>query len=308
MNDPDIAIPCSPVTRGKRVSLCDEIPTSSIVSAYYAIGVDVRGFFSDLDTVKVYLCADTGYRFYSPSSLAAGPEFYALLQKSMPYYAEWRSEHEYAARLLDQPGKVLEIGCGTGNFLQRIATGYHQQVVGLELNTEAQLSAVGRGLDVHAKAVEDFVADHKEEFDTVCSFHVLEHVTDVASFLESACQALKPGARLILAVPNNNPYVYKHDRLHALNLPPHHMGLWDRPSLSAITRVLPLDVLNVHVVPLEEPGFYYTLYLKHLQTYKPSLHKLLSRLPWKITRLLIAAIGRFAEGSNLVAVYRKHSG
>lgn len=287
------------------MSLCDEIPVPDIVKAYQQIGVDVSNMFPDLSTVSVYRCENTGYRFYHPFSLAAGPEFYELLRRSMLYYAEWRWEHAFAARLFSRPGKVLEIGCGTGNFLSRISTDYLQQAVGLELNTEAQFQAVARGLDVHARTIEDFVAGHRNEFDTVCSFHVLEHVTDVASFLESACHAIKQGGRLILAVPNNNPYVYKHDRLHALNLPPHHMGLWDRSSLSAITRMFPLSVVDIQVAPLEDPGFYYTLYLKYLRIRARALHGLLSRLPWKITRLWISALGRWAEGPNLVAVYTK---
>ncbi len=115
-------------------------------------------------------------------------------------------------------------------------------MVGLELNVEALRIARQRGLEVHGYRIERFAAENPAAFDAVCSSQILEHVPDVASFVKAACAALKPRGKLILGVPNNNPFLYKYDRLHALNLPPHHMGLSNQASLSRIAQVFPLDL------------------------------------------------------------------
>ena len=76
-----------------------------------------------------------------------------------------------------------------------------------------------------------------KRFSFICSFQVLEHVYEVYGFLNSAIALLKNKGKLIIAVPNNNPYFLKHDKYHTLNLPPHHMGIWDERSLKFIGKL-----------------------------------------------------------------------
>lgn len=61
-----------------------------------------------------------------------------------------------------------------------------------------------------------FVKENESQFDVVTFFQVLEHIADVHSFLTSALLTLKTGGKVILAVPNNEPYYLKYDRLHFL--------------------------------------------------------------------------------------------
>lgn len=301
-----IDAPASPVTGG-RTELVDRISVTELVGAYQSIGLEVGSAFRDMDAVDVYECQDSAYRFFYPHELAADAAFYAQLQQTPGYYADWRWEHGRAEVALDGRASILEIGTGTGNFLARLRDTRGRRVVGLELNRDALRVARERGLDVHEQTIEAFSPGHAGEFDAVCSFQVLEHVPAVQAFLDSACAVLKPGGRLILGVPNNQPYLYKYDRLHALNLPPHHMGLWNRSSLESLTRFFPMSLIDIEVEPLDDPGHYWSVYLEHLRRKGTALPGLLARLPWRVTRLLLRQLQARADGRNLVALYERRA-
>src|SRR5690606_22887486 len=86
-------------------------------------------------------------------------------------------------------------------------------------------------------------------FDVICSFQVLEHVYEVNDFINNQLRILKKGGRLIVGAPNNNPYLFIHDKYHTLNLPPHHAGLWNKKSLTSLEKVFNLEVEEVFYEP-----------------------------------------------------------
>lgn len=297
--------PHSPVTGSGRVSLFDRVAVSDVIAAYRRIGIDVASMFGSLQSVDVFRCDDTGYRFYFPYELAAGAAFYAKLQSDDEYYARWRWEHGEALAMLTASQRILEIGTGTGNFLARLHSESGKHVSGLELNPRALGIAQTRGLNVLGQRIETFSDHHRSEFDAVCTFQVLEHVPDVRSFLDAVCSVLKPGGILIVGVPNNHPYPYKFDRLHALNLPPHHMGLWNRSALERVGDFFPLSPIMIREEPLQDVGYFWSVYLAHLQAKRAPLYQLLSRAPWRVTRLLQVLAKRWVRGLNILAVYRR---
>jgi SAM-dependent methyltransferase len=79
----------------------------------------------------------------------------------------------------------------------------------------------------------------------VCSFQVLEHIYDVKSFLEASLHVLKPKGKLIIGVPNNEPYFLGYDKYATLNLPPHHMGLWNKSVFEKVAPLFNLKIIDV---------------------------------------------------------------
>lgn len=299
--------PVSPVTGRAGVRLVDRFAVSDIIAAYRRIGLDVAPRFADLDWVPVFRCGDTGYRFFFPHELAGTAEFYQELQHGAGYYAEWRWEHGQAAEILQSAHRILEIGAGTGNFLARMRADFHSEVMGLELNPDALVIATQRGLTVQPQRIEEFVGGNHGSFDAICSFQVLEHVPDVRSFLTAACTVLKPGGKLILGVPNNNPYLYRYDRLHALNLPPHHMGLWNRGSLGCLPGFFPLQLIDIRAEPLDNTALVWSGFLEHIRVKCPRCRSMLQRLPWRVTRALQSMLRMRLEGRNLLAVFERRA-
>jgi 2-polyprenyl-3-methyl-5-hydroxy-6-metoxy-1,4-benzoquinol methylase len=143
--------------------------------------------------------------------------------------------------------KVLEVGCGRGDFLSAIQSS-GAIATGLELNGTAAREGRERGRDIRLEHIEVHASGHAAEYDVVCSFQVLEHIPNVRSFLEAQIACLRPRGRLIISVPNNDSFLLA-DNL--LNIPPHHMGLWTEASLRSLTRLFPLKVRTVYLEPLQ---------------------------------------------------------
>lgn len=228
-------LPVSPITGTHNVSVFDTINVRDIVRIYQEQEqIDVGRFFVGIDKVTILECGDTGYRFYYPFTVVGDEKFYQELagvrsEVGVEYDRDWSEDHEFAYALVEQNEKVLEIGCNTGKFLSRVTT-KTQRLTGLEFNAEAAAAARSRGLDVRNLDIADLAESEPESFDVVCAFQVLEHVSQAGDFLRSCLKALKPGGKLIFSVPNNEPYFQRFSKYEVLNLPPHHMGLWNHDS------------------------------------------------------------------------------
>ena len=56
--------PVSPVTRSECVEVEDVLDSRDIIKAYLKAGIDVSSYFAGFDTISIYKCNDTGYRFF----------------------------------------------------------------------------------------------------------------------------------------------------------------------------------------------------------------------------------------------------
>jgi len=214
------------------------------------LGIDVSEFFKGISEVKIYECKNTKYRFYYPLVIDGNGSFYQMLQKYDWYYMPWKWEHEMTIRNLLGNEKVLEVGSGGLGFLEKMKkSGF--DVTGLELNNESIVKADKKGLKVFDETIQDHATNHFEEYDVVCSYQVLEHVADVNSFLKAQVCCLKPGGKLIISVPNNDSFI-KLTGGGILNNPPHHMGLWNRKSLTSLEGLFKLKIERILYEPLQE--------------------------------------------------------
>jgi ubiquinone/menaquinone biosynthesis C-methylase UbiE len=96
--------------------------------------------------------------------------------------------------------RVLELGCGTGLILARVAE-IAQKAVGIDLSEGMAQHATERGLDVHIGSVCDLPFDD-DEFDLTYSFKVLAHVPDIGAALREAARVTRPGGHLLLEFYN----------------------------------------------------------------------------------------------------------
>lgn len=219
----------SPVTGGE-TSHAEWFDVPTILARYGATPIKVEHYFTGRDRIELRRCEDTGYRFYYPPELAGEADLYENIFKDTdPTYREWGGDHQFAFDRIRSGDRVLDIGAGAGWFLRRVVE--KAQAFGIEGSEPCRAECASAGLDVRGGTVQDHVTEWADSFDVVCSFHVLEHVFDVRGFLGAAKAVLKPGGKLIIAVPNNEPYSVRFNKYSTYNMPPHHIGLWNERSL-----------------------------------------------------------------------------
>ncbi|ACU63194.1 class I SAM-dependent methyltransferase [Chitinophaga pinensis] len=301
----------SPVTGGNRLELITTFPTESIIKIYEdELKVDTRRFFKGVPAVELYECRDTGYRFYYPEGILGDGQFYADLNKDdVGYYSTTRWEHTYATSLIKPGQKVLEIGAGDGFFLEQLKKS-NIDAIGLELNVAAIAKGEKKGLRMYNEMIEDHADGHVGEYDVVCCFQVLEHIYNVKSFLDASLKALKRGGKLIIGVPNNNPYLFKQDKWHTLNLPPHHAGLWNKRAFTELQKFYDVTPQDIIVEPLSNnKSFARRWYLAQRNYYKEKksfLGGLISIIPAPIGKMVVKLFSPWIDGFNIVAVFTKN--
>lgn len=282
--------------------LLDRFTSRQIIEAYKEQGLNVERFFSK-EYIELYKCVSTGYRFYYPPSIIGDSEFYEELSITRKNYYSERWEHKKSLNFIEEGDKVLEIGSGFGIFLQ-ILKERQINAKGIELNMHAVNHCKDSNLDVEGILIEDIVDDYKEHYDVICSFQVLEHIYDVHNFIENQLKTLKKGGKLIIGVPNNNPYLFINDKYHTLNLPPHHAGLWNKEALFSLERVFNLKVDKLIFEPLSLTYDYFIDFnLKKIRHKK--IQYILRNLETKYRPILRKLLSKFINGRNILVVYKK---
>lgn len=106
---------------------------------------------------------------------------------------------------------ALEVGCGTGLVLERVAA-FARSAKGIDLSPGMLEHARQRGLDVvEASATELPFPD--ESFDVAYSFKVLAHVPDFETSVREMARVVRPGGHVIFDVYNRHSFRYAIKRL-----------------------------------------------------------------------------------------------
>lgn len=238
------------------VTVVETLDIKKTISNYQKnYNVDVTYLFKNTDTLQILKCNQTGFRFYYPLSVEGDNEFYKNLYAAHTtnLYQTTKWEFKEAANMIKTNSSVLDVGCGGGNFFNHLE-GKNCECYGLDKSDFAVELLKAKGINFSNEDIEVYAEKNKNKFDYITGFQILEHVKLPGSFIESMVKMLKPGGTLVIAVPNNEPYFLKYDKYHTLNLPPHHMGLWNGESL---TNMAPHFGLKVKEIKYE--GFEYVL-------------------------------------------------
>ena len=108
-------------------------------------------------------------------------------------------------RYCEQPGRMLDVGCGPGAFLDGMRE-HGWKVAGIEPSVRpATYAREELGLDVQISAFEDAHLE-PESLDLVTMWNVLEHLRDPQQALSRIREALAPGGVLVFAIPSVESY------------------------------------------------------------------------------------------------------
>lgn len=231
-----------PLSKSENVSLLEKVKTKDLIWYYNRmLASDITAEFRNLAEIGLYHCPDSDLAFFSPP-VQGSESFYEKLQKFDWYYLEEKEEFRYALRFLKDSYTVLEIGAGEGAFARMVPT---DKYIGLEFSGRAIARASSCKKEIRKETIGIHAKSNAERYDVVCAFQVLEHVSDIRSFIRDCLSCLKPEGLMIYSVPSADSFL-RTARNNVLNMPPHHLSWWSDKSLRFVADAFGLSVIDIH--------------------------------------------------------------
>ena len=164
-------------------------------------------------------------------------------------------------------GKLLDIGCGTGDFLVE-AKNQGWTILGFEPNSDAKQLAANKGVSF----TEDIFALPENTFDAVTMWHVLEHVPNLSEYIANLKRIVKPDGTIIIAVPNYKSYDAKYyNRFWAAYDVPRHLWHFSKTSIKRLFSDVDMELKKVK--PMWFDSFYVSLLSEKYKNGKMSFVK-----------------------------------
>ena len=200
----------------------------------------------------LYACAGCDLHFWHPLKMPDAAWYEAAYQGRDSTVMPLEPGHIFFLGDPQAPknGRLLDMGCGTGNFLAA-ARDAGFDVAGIEPNQNAVRFAQHHyGLrNIFAAVPADFQRAHPlERYGTVTFFEVLEHQEDPQAFLDTAKLFLNDDGFIALSVPNRNRWQIDDD---PLDYPPNHLTRWSPAALRTFIESNGFEVLSLREEPLK---------------------------------------------------------
>lgn len=208
-------------------------------------------------------------------------------------------------RLVQPGGAVLDVGCGTGEYLNAIKDAYH--TTGVEPDERAALWAQ-RNYKLTVLTGDAFHPDLPDEgYDLVTLWHSLEHTFAPVEVMRRVRGLLKPGGTALIALPNHHSLdaaLYA-DRWVPLDAPRH---LWHfAPNqIKKLASITGFKLIRSGMLPLDT---FYNVLMSEQLALRIGASRLIAPL-----RMCVALIGSLIWGglsgshSGMVYLLKKFDG
>ena len=175
----------------------------------------VKDLFLTQEPFEIHECLNCGLLFTEPRP---PQDQIGKYYKSEEYYSHQENKKGLVPKLYEavkivnlrakvkmateglQKGKMLEIGCGAGDFIHQMEE-IGWECTGVEPSEDAQTIAKKRVKGTLLKP-DDITKLEDEDYDLIVMWQVLEHVDNLREEVQHLYRLLKKGGRLVIAVPN----------------------------------------------------------------------------------------------------------
>ncbi len=183
-------------------------------------------------------------------------------------YMLWRKERLVSS--FCRRGKLLDIGCGTGDFLQQCnEKGW--EVFGVEPEEKARKRAIEK-LEKKPIIFDDIDKLPHQKFDVITLWHVLEHIPNTKSYIKKLSEQLNRNGILLIAVPNFKSYdaKYYHSFWAAYDVP-RHLWHFSKTAIQKLFSEQGFELIKTKPMPFD--AFYISLLSEKHKTGKTNLIK-----------------------------------
>ncbi|MCX7546585.1 class I SAM-dependent methyltransferase [Xanthomarina sp. F1114] len=176
------------------------------------------------------------------------------LKRKLKLINSFRLENKPEANFTNK--KLLDIGCGTGDFLET-AKNDSWNIFGIEPNKQARDIANKKTKNAVFN-VEQLLEFEKNSFDVITLWHVLEHLPNLEKQISNLQELLKPEGTLVIAVPNYKSYdaLYYKKFWAAFDVPRH---LWHFSQESISNLISKKDMKVVKTLPMIFDSYYVSM-------------------------------------------------
>jgi 2-polyprenyl-3-methyl-5-hydroxy-6-metoxy-1,4-benzoquinol methylase len=217
-------------------------------------------------------------------------------------------------RLAPEKGNLMDIGCGTGDFMVACKKN-SWSTTGIEPNEKARKLGLEKleSISGHNTAGSIFqdIKEYREtvekdkgetKFDVITLWHVLEHVPVVTEYVKELHNLLADTGTLVVAVPNHKSYDAKiYGKFWAAYDVPRHLWHFSKRSISLLFSQVQMELIEIK--PMKWDAFYVSLLSEKYKNGKVNYLKafyngLVSNRNGKVT----------GEYSSLIYVLKKKKG
>jgi SAM-dependent methyltransferase len=149
------------------------------------------------------MASDVEQVFYTDNTqlrraLGDGFDWEGYVERTRP---DTERRERLLARYVTASDRLLDVGCGYGFLLSRIANRV-KEAIGIEPGkVRRDFGRTKLGADIRQPPLAS-AGIASESVDVACIFQVLEHIVTPGPFLAEIREALKPGGLLVVEVPN----------------------------------------------------------------------------------------------------------
>jgi 2-polyprenyl-3-methyl-5-hydroxy-6-metoxy-1,4-benzoquinol methylase len=221
------------------------------LSGFYKESLD---YIPKTGNYELYSCKKCLLEYAMPQ-LPGSDEFYTWVVKHNNYYPSirwgWDRVKETVENIISKTKKqvkVLDVGCGSGEFLKYLRE-MNQDIdlVGVDVTSSSIEKCKSYGLEAYCCDVKDLHTNIVKKFDVITSFHSLEHVANPIQFMLAIRSLLKGkkekggGEGIIYVSVPYSPMSIEALWFDPLNNPPHHLTRWNESSLTELGKRIDLN-------------------------------------------------------------------
>jgi 2-polyprenyl-3-methyl-5-hydroxy-6-metoxy-1,4-benzoquinol methylase len=240
--------------------------------------LEIKDYFLTRENFKIQKCDACGFKFVNPrpdkfeiGRYYQSDEYISHDAKSMNLVNRiYKIARVFSVKNKfkivckhSRTGKILDIGCGTGEFLSYCKTrGFN--ITGVEPNDKAGAYARQINNIPVVKSLADIKTGHSS-FICITMWHVLEHIHDLNETLEKVKSLLSPEGIFIVAVPNCNSWdAQKYGNFWAAYDVPRHLHHFVDTTLNKLVSKHGFEIRNM--IPQKLDAFYVSMLSEKYRT------------------------------------------